>query len=125
MAEVAKLMADAGNICITAFISPYREDRDTARRIMSDGKFIEVYVNAPLEVCERRDPKGLYAKARAGSILEFTGITAPYEPPSRPEIELRTDRLTISQCVGILLMHHDLAAPAPTPGPDSRDGTQR
>ena len=79
--EVAKLFADAGVICITAFISPYRADRDLVRRIMPAGRFIEVYVNAPLEVCEQRDPKGLYAKARANEIKEFTGISAPYEAP--------------------------------------------
>src|SRR4029077_4098113 len=77
--EVAKLFADAGVICITAFISPYREDRDLVRKILPADRFIEVYVNAPLEVCEQRDPKGLYAKARAKQIKEFTGISAPYE----------------------------------------------
>jgi len=97
--EVAKLFADAGVICITAFISPYREDRGLVRRILPRGRFIEVFVNAPLEVCEQRDPKGLYAKARAKEIKEFTGISAPYEAPLNPEIELRTDQLTIAECV--------------------------
>ena len=97
--EVAKLFADAGVVCITAFISPYREDRDLVRKILPAGKFIEVYVNAPLEVCEQRDPKGLYAKARAKQIKEFTGISAPYEAPVRPELELRTDQLTVNECV--------------------------
>jgi bifunctional enzyme CysN/CysC len=97
--EVAKLFADAGVICITAFISPYREDRNLVRRIMPEGRFIEVYVNAPLEVCEQRDPKGLYAKARANEIKEFTGVSAPYEPPLSPQIELRTDQLTVAECV--------------------------
>ena len=96
--EVAKLLADAGIICITAFISPYRADRDLVREIIPDGQFIEVYVNAPLEVCEQRDPKGLYAKARAKEIKEFTGISAPYEPPAQPELELRTDQ---THCPGI------------------------
>lgn len=101
--EVAKLFADAGVICITAFISPYRQDRDLVRKIMAEGRFIEVYVNAPLDVCEQRDPKGLYAKARAKEIKEFTGISAPYEAPLAPEIELRTDQLTVAECVARLL----------------------
>ncbi|MGA2867226.1 MAG: adenylyl-sulfate kinase [Verrucomicrobiota bacterium] len=101
--EVAKLFADAGVVCITAFISPYRADRDFARRILPPGKFVEVFVNAPLAVCEQRDPKGLYAKARAGEIKEFTGISAPYEPPANPEVELRTDRLTAAESVAKLL----------------------
>src|SRR5207302_5481926 len=85
--EVAKLFADAGFICITAFISPYRADRELARKLMPSGRFIEVFINAPLEICEQRDPKGLYAKARAKEIKEFTGISAPYELPPTPEIE--------------------------------------
>ena len=97
--EVAKLFADAGVICITAFISPYRSDREIIRRIMAPGKFIEVFVNAPLAICEQRDPKGLYAKARANEIKEFTGISAPYEAPEKPEIELHTDRLTPAESV--------------------------
>ncbi|PWU08514.1 MAG: adenylyl-sulfate kinase [Verrucomicrobia bacterium] len=101
--EVAKLFADAGVICITAFISPYREDRDLVRKLMPSDKFVEVYVNAPLEVCEQRDPKGLYAKARAKEIKEFTGISAPYEPPLRPELELRTDHLTVAESVARVL----------------------
>jgi bifunctional enzyme CysN/CysC len=101
--EVAKLIADAGMVCITAFISPYRSDRELARAIVPPGKFIEVYLNAPLEVCEQRDPKGLYAKARRGEIKEFTGISSPYEPPPRPEIELRTDRCTVAECVSAIL----------------------
>jgi len=97
--EVAKLFADAGVICITAFISPYRQDRDAVRAILPAGRFVEVYVNAPLAVCEERDPKGLYARARASEIAEFTGISAPYEAPERPEIELNTDRLTAAESV--------------------------
>ncbi len=108
VAEVAKLFADAGVICITAFISPYRADRDFARKIMPAGRFIEVHVNAPIEVCERRDPKGLYAKARAKEIKEFTGISAPYEPPLHPEIELRTDQLSVSESVARVLEHLQL-----------------
>src|SRR5437868_5288284 len=101
--EVAKLFADAGVICITAFISPYRADRDTVRKIIPRGRFIEVFVNAPLEVCEERDPKGLYAKARAHEIKEFTGISAPYEPPSAPELVLNTDQLSVSESVAKIL----------------------
>jgi bifunctional enzyme CysN/CysC len=101
--QVAKLFADAGIICITAFISPYRADRDLARQIMPEGRFIEVFVNAPLDVCEKRDPKGLYAKARAKQIKDFTGISAPYEAPLNPDVELRTDQLSINECVAQLL----------------------
>jgi len=97
--EVAKLLADAGAVCITAFISPYRADRDLVREILPPGKFIEVWVNAPVEVCEQRDPKGLYARARAGEIKEFTGISAPYEAPVKPEVELRTDQLSVPESV--------------------------
>jgi bifunctional enzyme CysN/CysC len=101
--EVAKLFADAGVICITAFISPYREDRELVRSIMSEGDFIEVFVNAPLAICEQRDPKGLYAKARANEIKNFTGISAPYEAPEKAEIELRTDTSSASECVAKVL----------------------
>jgi bifunctional enzyme CysN/CysC len=101
--EVAKLFADAGVICVTAFISPYREDRDLVRKMVKEGRFLEVYVNAPVEVCEQRDPKGLYAKARANELREFTGISAPYEAPLTPEIELRTDQLTVEEAVGKIL----------------------
>lgn len=97
--EVAKLLADAGVICITAFISPYRTDRDLVRNLMKPGEFFEVYVNAPLNVCEQRDPKGLYAKARANEIKEFTGISAPYEAPLKPELELWTDQFTVAESV--------------------------
>lgn len=101
--EVAKLFADAGVICITAFISPYRSDRELARAIAPQGKFLEVYLNVPLEICEQRDTKGLYAKARAGEIKEFTGISAPYEPPLQPEIELPTGHQTVGECVATIL----------------------
>jgi adenylyl-sulfate kinase len=101
--EVAKLFAEAGFVCITAFISPYRSDRDLARKIAPTGKFVEVYLNVPVEVCAQRDPKGLYAKARAGQIQNFTGISAPYEPPLTPELELRTDQMSIADCVAAIL----------------------
>jgi len=101
--EVAKLFADAGVICITAFISPYRSDRNMVRKILPEGRFIEVYVNAPLKVCEQRDPKGLYARARAREIKEFTGISAPYEAPQAPEVEIHTDQLSVQESVARIL----------------------
>ena len=101
--EVAKLFAEAGFVCITAFISPYRSDRDLVRAIIPEGGFVEVFVNAPLDVCEQRDVKGLYAKARAQEIKEFTGISAPYEPPLNAELELSTDQLTIQESVAKIL----------------------
>lgn len=112
--EVAQLFADAGIICITAFISPYRSDRDLVRHINKAGQFVEVYVNAPLEICEQRDPKGLYVKARSNQIRDFTGISAPYEPPLNPEITLRTDELTVAESVAIIIEH--LRTKNKTPG---------
>ncbi len=97
ISEVANLFADAGVITITAFISPYRKDRDFCRSLAGDGRFIEIYVKASLETCEKRDPKGLYKKARAGEIKEFTGISAPYEEPLNPEIILDSDNLSIEE----------------------------
>lgn len=97
--EVAKLMLDAGVIVLTAFISPYRTDRDMNRELVEAGDFIEVYTKCAVEECERRDPKGLYVKARAGEIAEFTGISAPYEEPLRPEIVVETDLEDIETCV--------------------------
>src|SRR6478736_9320725 len=96
---VAQLFADAGLICIVALISPYRRDRDRARSAAPAGRFLEVFVHSSLEVCERRDPKGLYARARAGELKDFTGISAPYEPPLTAEVELRTDQLAVGECV--------------------------
>ncbi|HTB83324.1 MAG TPA: adenylyl-sulfate kinase [Candidatus Sulfotelmatobacter sp.] len=96
--EVANLFSEAGFICIAAFISPYRADRNLVRAIASE-KFVEVFVNAPLKICEARDPKGLYAKARAKQIKNFTGVSAPYEPPMNPEIELHTDKLSVTEAV--------------------------
>jgi bifunctional enzyme CysN/CysC len=105
VSEVAKLMADAGAVVITAFISPYRLDRRRAREIALEGsaEFIEVFVDAPLEVCEARDPKSLYKKARAGEIREFTGIDAPYEAPEDPEIVVHTDQQTVDESVATIL----------------------
>lgn len=85
---VAQLLCDAGLVTLTAFVSPYRADRDAVRNSMAEGDFLEVFVDAPLEVCEARDPKGLYKKARAGEIRDFTGIDAPYEPPTAPDLVL-------------------------------------
>jgi adenylylsulfate kinase len=95
--EVAKLFADAGILVCTAFISPYIKDRNAVREICAEGEFIEVLVDCPLDECEKRDPKGLYKKARAGVIPEFTGISAPYEAPENPEITLTTGDQTIEE----------------------------
>ena len=103
--EVAKLFVDAGIVVLTAFISPYREDRQFVRNLVKEGDFIEVYVKCPIEVCEQRDPKGLYKKARAGLIRNFTGIDDPYEEPQNPEIVVETDKMTIDQCVEKILSY--------------------
>jgi adenylyl-sulfate kinase len=95
--EVTALFADAGLIAITAFISPFRADRDRVRALLPGGRFLEVFVDAPIEVCEERDPKGLYRKAREGKIAEFTGITSPYEPPESPELVIRTGELAVEE----------------------------
>ena len=102
IAEVAKLFNDAGLFVITAFISPYREDRNAAREIIGSARFVEVYLSAGVDVCERRDPKGLYAKARAGQIAEFTGVSAPYEPPLTPELTIDTGASGLDESVAIL-----------------------
>jgi len=104
--EVAKLFSDAGMITITSFISPYRRDRDLVRKLHEDAKlpFVEVYVDCPIEEAEKRDPKGLYKKARAGEMKGFTGIDDPYEAPERAELTLRTDRLSIAESVAALLL---------------------
>ena len=103
--EVAKLFTDANVVNITAFISPYRADRDQVRAIMAEGDFIEVFVECPVDVCETRDPKGLYKKARAGEIPEFTGISAPYEEPLKAELTVRTDQLSEEQGVQKVLQY--------------------
>jgi len=95
--EVSKLFVNAGCIVLSAFVSPYRRDRDAVRALVEDGEFIEVYVNAPLEVCEQRDVKGLYKKAREGVIKGFTGIDDPYEEPLKPEITIETDKMTLAE----------------------------
>ncbi|MCY1581155.1 adenylyl-sulfate kinase [Staphylococcus pettenkoferi] len=101
--EVSKLMVDAGLITITAFISPYREDRDNVRAMLDDDEFIEIYTQCSVEECERRDPKGLYKKARTGEIPEFTGISAPYEEPRNPEITIDTEQLDVKDAVTQIL----------------------
>jgi adenylylsulfate kinase len=103
--EVAKLFADACVVTLTAFISPYRADRDSVRAIMPVGQFFECFVQAPIEVCEQRDPKGLYKKARAGQIPEFTGISAPYEEPAAPELVVKTGEGTVDECAMQILEH--------------------
>jgi adenylylsulfate kinase-like enzyme len=90
---------------LTAFISPYREDRASAREIIGEGQFAEVFVDAPVEVCEARDPKGLYRRARSGEISEFTGVSAPYEPPDTPQIHLRTASQNVEECVETILRY--------------------
>jgi len=101
--EVGKLFTDSGVIVFSSFISPYRADRDQVRAIMADGDFIEAYVAASLETCEGRDVKGLYAKARAGEIPEFTGISAPYEEPEQPELVIDTDGQSVDESVAVLI----------------------
>jgi adenylylsulfate kinase len=96
--EVSKLFTDCGIVNLTAFISPYRSDRLVARELCGNA-FVEVFVDCPLDICEQRDPKGAYAKARQGIIKDFTGISAPYEQPLDPEITLRTDQLSVDDCV--------------------------
>jgi adenylylsulfate kinase len=102
--EVARLFADSGCIAITSFISPYRSDRDRVRAMHEESglRFLEVFIDTPIEVCEQRDPKGLYKKARAGEITGFTGIDDPYEAPEAPEIHVRTDGKTVEACVELI-----------------------
>ena len=103
IAEVAKLFADSGFLTVVAFISPFRKGRDQVRLDMQQGRFVEVFVDCPLEVCEIRDSKGLYAKARSGELKEFTGISSPYEKPLSPELHLRTDEIGIDECVNNIM----------------------
>jgi adenylylsulfate kinase len=103
--EVAKLFTDAGLVAVTAFISPYRADRDQVRALMQPGDFVEVFVDCPVEVCEQRDVKGLYKKARAGEIKEFTGISAPYEAPANPELTINTAGQSVQDSARQILSH--------------------
>ena len=101
--EVSKLMMETGMIVLTAFISPFQKDRSVVRQLVADADFIEVFCNASLQVCESRDPKGLYKKARAGELSAFTGISSPYERPSSPELLMDTDTLSVDECVDRLI----------------------
>jgi len=105
--EVARLFADAGGLVLSAFISPYREDRDRVRGLMGPGEFVEVFVDTPLEICEARDPKGLYKKARAGEISNFTGLDAPYEVPENPEVHLETANLSVDEAAAQVIRYLD------------------
>lgn len=103
IAEVANLMLDAGLMVIASFVSPYREDRENVKRIVGYNNFVEVFVNTPIGECERRDVKGLYAKARAGEIENFTGVNAPYEAPMAPDIEIDTTMVSVEEAVALIL----------------------
>jgi len=101
--HVSRLLVEAGLIVITSFISPYRSDRNRVRELYPPGRFLEVYLDCPLEICESRDPKGMYRKARQGEIRDFTGVSAPYEPPQAPDLVLQTGVLETGKCVEALL----------------------
>jgi bifunctional enzyme CysN/CysC len=103
VAEVAKLMVDAGLMVLVSFISPFAAERAMARSLFEPGEFVEVFVDTPLEECERRDVKGLYAKARKGELKNFTGIDSPYEPPANPEVQLQAALLSLDKCVDQLM----------------------
>ena len=103
--EVCKLFADAGLIVLSAFISPFNSDRRLVRKLFPAGEFIEVFMNTPIETCESRDPKGLYQKARSGQIKDFTGIDSPYELPAHPELRLDTSRMSVGDCVEVLIAY--------------------
>jgi bifunctional enzyme CysN/CysC len=105
IAEVAKLMVDAGLIVGTAFISPFRAERQTARALLAEGEFIEIFVDTPLGVAEQRDPKGLYKKARRGDLKNFTGIDSPYEPPRDPEIRIDTTRISAEEAAQAIVTY--------------------
>jgi len=103
--EMCKLFIEAGVIALTAFISPFREDRERVRKLVQEGDFIEIFCDCSLEICESRDVKGMYAKARRGEIKEFTGISAPYERPENPEMIIETGKLNLEQCVEMILTY--------------------
>ncbi|MFM7169227.1 MAG: adenylyl-sulfate kinase [Cyanobium sp.] len=113
--EVAKLFLDAGVVVLTAFVSPFRADRQRARALVDGGDFIEIHCAADLDVCEGRDTKGLYAKARAGEIKEFTGISSPYEEPEHPELRIDTGRQSLDDCVSQVLAHLQVVGVIPAP----------
>jgi len=122
LGEVAALFVDSGIIVLTSVISPFRADRDRARNRIGPDRFCEVFIDAPLELCEQRDPKGLYKLARSGNIADFTGIFSPYEPPGNPEIVIPTSDVSIAEAVELLLqMLRDRGAfEAPEPRADAR-----
>jgi adenylylsulfate kinase len=103
--EVSKLFIDSGTIVLTAFISPFQKDRAQVREMMQVGEFLEVFIDTPIEVCESRDPKGLYQKARKGEIPNFTGISSPYEAPIQAEIHIKTDEKSIDESVSQIMIH--------------------
>lgn len=103
--EVSKLFVDAGLIVLTAFISPFKSDRQIARSLVGYDEFVEIYIDTPLEICEMRDPKGLYKKARDGGIQNFTGIDSPYEEPKNPQLKIETDRYSIDESVEIIIKY--------------------
>ena len=112
--EVAKLFLDAGVIVLTAFVSPFRADRDKARELVEQGDFLEIFCAADLDVCESRDPKGLYAKARSGAIKEFTGISSPYEAPESPELKIDTGSQELTESVQVVLKALEAQGVIPT-----------
>ncbi len=120
--EVARLFVDAGLVVIVSFISPYRAERDLARSRFEPDEFVEIYVDASLEECERRDPKGLYAKARRGELVNFTGIDSDYQPPDAPEIRLDTVTKSPDECVDLILFYLDSTAPHKTARNESLHG---
>jgi bifunctional enzyme CysN/CysC len=124
--EVAALFADAGLVCITAFISPYRDDRHRARAA-APNTFHEIFISADLETCERRDPKGLYKKARSGEIAAFTGVSAPYEAPASPELTVDTETHSVDECVAQIVVYvESVISLAPSGAPnDGGRGTRR
>ncbi|MBN2868305.1 MAG: adenylyl-sulfate kinase [Flavobacteriaceae bacterium] len=105
IAEIANLMVDAGLVVLAAFVSPYKKDRENVKNIVKNSNFVEVFINTSVEECERRDVKGLYKKARAGEIKNMTGISAPYEAPQQPDIEIKTEEISIKEAVKQIIDH--------------------
>ena len=103
--EIAKLFVDSGTIVLTAFISPFLKDREQVKKLVNDKEFIEVFVDTPIDICEKRDPKGLYKKARDGKIPHFTGVTSPYEVPIKPQIHITNDKLDINENIGTIVKY--------------------
>ncbi|WP_336127771.1 adenylyl-sulfate kinase [Mesoflavibacter sp. CH_XMU1422-2] len=105
IAEIANLMIDAGLVVLAAFVSPYKKDRENVKNIVKNSNFVEVFINTSVEECERRDVKGLYKKARAGEIKNMTGISAPYEAPEQPDIEIKTEEVSVKEAVNKIINH--------------------